>query len=154
VQARDVEPPVASEALTVDGDAEASVAETVPQLSEMLGPGEETARGILEAEQALHLLRERFEQTEHPEERGDLAAEALDHVERQLQLTREQRRRLDRAEAQLWARQNRLEGFLIKTRGSAWWHTRRTRRGRNQSQPTNEPRSPSFDISYEEGTAS
>jgi len=29
------------------------------------------------------------------------------------------------ARAKLWARQNRLEGFLIHARGSAWWHARR-----------------------------
>ena len=54
------------------------------------------------------------------------AVEALEHVERQLQLTHERRRQLDSIEAKLWARQNRLEGFLIHTRGSAWWHARRT----------------------------
>ena len=92
---------------------------------EILGPAKETARSMLEAEEALHLVRQRFEQTEDPEARAELAAEALDHVERQLQLTGEQRRRLDSAEAKLWARRNRLEGFLIRARGSAWWHARR-----------------------------
>jgi hypothetical protein len=50
---------------------------------------------------------------------GELTAEALAHVERQLELTHERRRQLDSIEAKLWGRQNRLEGFLIHTRGSA-----------------------------------
>ena len=80
---------------------------------------------MLEAEEALRLVCQRFEQTEDPNVRAELAAEALEHVERQLELTRERRRELDRTEAKMWAKQNRLEGFLIQTRGSAWWHSRR-----------------------------
>jgi hypothetical protein len=85
----------------------------------------QTARGMLEAEEALRLLRQRFEHTEDPELQGELAAEALEHVEHQLQLIGDQRRQLDSTEAKLWARQNRLEGFLIHARGSDWWHARR-----------------------------
>lgn len=123
--AREAEPPLAPTAPAVQDAAEAPLGETAPQLREILGPAEETARGILEAEEALRLVRQRFEHTEDPEVQGELAAEALDHVERQMQLTHERRRQLDSAEAKLWARQNRLEGFLIHTRGSAWWHARR-----------------------------
>jgi hypothetical protein len=125
MQARDVEPRVGATAPVVQGAAEAALGKTIPQLREILGPAEETARGMLEAEDALHFVRQRFEQTEDPEAQGELAAEALEHVERQLNLTRERRRQLDSIEAKLWARQNRLEGFLIHTRGSAWWHARR-----------------------------
>ena len=82
---------------------------------------------MLEAEEALRLVRQRFEQTADPEEQAELAAEALEHVERQLELAGERRRQLDSAEAKLWARQNRLEGLLIHARGSAWWHARRKR---------------------------
>ena len=124
MQARDVEPPVAPTALADEGAAEAPLGETIPQLSEILGPAEETARRMLEAEEALRLVRQRFEHTEDPELQGELAAEALDHVERQMQLTYERRRQLDSIEAKLWARQNRLEEYLIHTRGSAWWHAR------------------------------
>jgi hypothetical protein len=112
-----------------EGAAEAALGETIPQLREVLSPAEETALGMLEAEDALHLVRERFEQTVDPEVRGRLAEEALGHVERQLELTRERRRKLDGIEAKLWGRQNRLEAFLIHTRGSAWWHARRAKTG-------------------------
>jgi hypothetical protein len=111
MQARDAEPPVAATARAGEGAADAPLAETIPELTEILGPAEETARGMLEAEEALRLVRQRFEKTEDPELQGELAAEALDHVERQMQLTHERRRQLDSAEAKLWARQNRLEGL-------------------------------------------
>ncbi len=125
MQRRDAEPRVATTAVADEDVAEAPLAEPVPQLSAMLAPAQGTARGMLEAEEALGLLRQRFEHTDDPQLQGQVAAEALDQVERQLQLTHEQRRQLDSAEAKLWARQNRLEGFLIHTRGSAWWHARR-----------------------------
>jgi len=125
MQARDAEPPVAPTTRADTRVAEAPLEETIPQLREILGPAEEIARGMLEAEEALRLVRQRFEHTDDPELQGELAAEALDHVERQMQLTHERRRQLDSTEAKLWARQNRLEGFLIHTRGSAWWHARR-----------------------------
>ena len=112
-------------ALADEGASDAPLGETIPQLREILGPAETTARDMLEAEEALRLLRRRSEHTEDPEAWGELAAEALEHVERQLQLTHERRRELDITEAKLWARQNRLEGLLIQTRGSAWWRARR-----------------------------
>jgi hypothetical protein len=127
MQAPDRDPPVAPRSPLDEGAAEALLGETIPQLTEILGRTEETARSMLEAEEALRLLRLRFERTEDPKLQGDLAAEALDHVERQLQLIHERRRQLDSTEAKLWARQNHLEGFLIHTRGSAWWHARRNR---------------------------
>jgi hypothetical protein len=84
---------------------------------------------MLEEEEGLRPLRERFEQTSEPRARGELAAQALEQVEGQLQLARERRWQLDRIEAKLWGRQNRLEAFLIQTRGSAWWHSRRVAPG-------------------------
>jgi hypothetical protein len=129
MSAHEVEPHLVSAPPAEEGAAAAALGETIPQLREVLGPAEQTARGMLEAEDALHLVREQFEQTVDPEVRGRLAAEALEHVERQLELTRERRRQLDSIEAKLWGRQNRLEGFLIHTRGSAWWHARRAQIG-------------------------
>ena len=79
-----------------------------------------------EAEDALGLIRERFEDTEDPERRGELAAEALTQVERQLDLARERRHELDRIEGHLWGERNRLERFLIHARGREWWHEHRS----------------------------
>ncbi len=100
MQARDETEPHLAPAASADGDAvDAALGETIPQLREVLGPVEETARRMLEAEGALQLVRQRFEQTADPEEQGELAAEALEHVERQLELARERRRQLDNIEA-------------------------------------------------------
>jgi hypothetical protein len=142
MQAREVEPPPAPTAPVEEGTTEATHGETIPQLREMLGPAEESARGMLEAEDALHLVRQRFEQTVDPEVQGELAVEALEHVESQLELTRERRRRLDSIEAKLWGRQHRLEGFLIHTRGSAWWHARRAETGSRLHTVTSNPVAP------------
>lgn len=77
------------------------------------------------AEEALSRLRQRFEQTDDPRAQSELAAEALDHVERELGVIRERRQQLDSNEGKLWARRNRLERFLIDTRGVDWWRARR-----------------------------
>jgi hypothetical protein len=97
---------------------------TIPNLKALLDGAQQTARDILEADQALRLLRVRFERAGSAEARGELAAEALDHIDRQLELTRERRQALDRVEGTLWARRNRLEQFLIHTRGIDWLHAR------------------------------
>ena len=94
-------------------------------MRELLGGGQETTRGMLEAEDSLGALRERFDQTEDREAQGELAAEALDQVERQLTLTRGRRQQLDSIEGKLWTRRNRLERLLIATRGRVWWRERR-----------------------------
>jgi hypothetical protein len=96
-----------------------------PRLSEPLASAQETASDMLEAEDALRLVRERFERTENPDVQAELAVAALGQVERQLELTRERRRNLDGIEGKLWSRRNRLEQFLIQARGTAWWHSHR-----------------------------
>jgi hypothetical protein len=105
----------------------AGIGEMVPHLTELLDGAQATARDMLEAEQALNALRERLDHADDHEAEEELAVEALDHVERQLKLTRERRRQLDSVEGTLWARRNSLERFLIHARGSAWWHARRGR---------------------------
>jgi hypothetical protein len=97
----------------------------LPDLEDLLGRAQETARGILESEQALDLVRRQREQADDADADGELAAEALEHVERQLALVHERRRQLDRLEAKLWARRNGLEGVLIRARGSGWWREHR-----------------------------
>lgn len=139
MRAREVEPAPTPTAPVGQGAAETALGEMSPQLREVLGPAEESARGMLEAEDALHLVRQRFEQTVDPEVQGELAAQALEHVERQLRLAHERRRQLDGIEAKLWGRQHRLEGFLIHTRGSAWWHARRSENGSRFHLATSDP---------------
>jgi hypothetical protein len=131
---REAEGPTGVTAPAAQGAADTALGQTTtPQLREILGPREQTDRAMLEEEDALRVVRQRFAQTEDPEVQEELAAEALERVERQLELTRERRRQLDSVEAKLWGRRNRVEGLLIHTRGSAWWHARRERRGPGQA---------------------
>jgi hypothetical protein len=99
--------------------------EPPPDLGERLALPSESVLGFAQAEEELRQMRERFEQTHDAESQGELAALALDQVERELKLTSEHRRQLEGVELSLWSRRNRLERFLIRTRGAAWWHTRR-----------------------------
>jgi hypothetical protein len=104
----------------------------VDRLREMIVVGQATTRGMIEAEEALDLVRQRFERTRDADTRGDLAVQALEQVERQLELTRERRRLLDGVEGTLWSRRNRLERFLIHARGAVWWQEHRGRHGNVQ----------------------
>jgi hypothetical protein len=128
MQVREVKPQMAAMAPSEDGATEAfsevPAGQTAPRVMELLAMVQETARGMLAAEDALRVVRERFQRTEDPELRGELAAKGLEYVERQLRLTRERRQQLDGIEGTLWARRNRLERFLIHTRGRAWWRAR------------------------------
>jgi hypothetical protein len=87
----------------------------------------ETAGGQPAGADALALLRRRFEDTEDPETRAELAARALELTERQLDLARTERQRLDSREGRLWSMRNQLERFLIEARGRDWWRARRDR---------------------------
>jgi hypothetical protein len=131
MQAREEEPQLVvtapAEEDVADPFREAAVGQSTPRLRGLTEVAPETAPDMLEAEDALRLLRDRFEHTEDPQAQGELAVQALDQVERQLSLARGRRQQLDSIEGQLWARRNRLERFLIHTRGLAWWHARRKR---------------------------
>jgi hypothetical protein len=128
MRARDVQSQLAAKPLANEsaGDPFSEVAggRAVSGVTELVGQAQEAARGMIEAEDALRLVSEHFERTDDPEARGELAAEALDHVERQLRLTRQRRQGLDSIEGKLWSRRNALERFLIHTRGRAWWRAR------------------------------
>jgi hypothetical protein len=115
--------------LAIEERAEGSAMSALSEDSQdLLAMTRETDPDMREAEEALQILRQRFQDTEDPQAQGELAAEALDYVERQLALARERRRALDGVEGKLWGRRNRLEQFLIHTRGITWWHARRSRR--------------------------
>ena len=129
MQTRDLERELAATAPALQdaGDpfSEAAAGQQPPPVGGLLDVAQEAAREMLEAEDALRLVRQRFERAEDPEARGELASEALEQVERQLSITRVRRQQLDSIEGKLWARRNRLEHLLIRTRGRAWWRARR-----------------------------
>jgi hypothetical protein len=105
MQTREQEPQVAvtapSEEDAADPFGEAAVGQSTPRLRGLPDVAPETAPGMLEAEDALRLLRERFEHTDDPEAQGELAVQALDQVERQLSLARGRRQQLDSIEGKL-----------------------------------------------------
>jgi hypothetical protein len=84
-----------------------------------------SADAVREADEALALLRSRFEHAQDPTVRGQIADEALGLVESQLSVARDWRGQLDSFEGSLWARRNRIERFLIRSRGREWWRARR-----------------------------
>jgi hypothetical protein len=102
-------------------------ADSPPDLGERLVLPAQAALGFAEAEEQIRQVRERFDQTQDAEQQGELAVLALEQVERELELTSEHRRQLEGVELSLWSRRNRLERFLIKRRGAAWWHARHER---------------------------
>ncbi len=112
----------ASDLQGVSGSAHARA---IPRLKELLAVSRQAAHEMVEAEEALDPVMARFEHAQDPQAKGELAAEALAYVERQLELTQQRRRQLDGVEGTLWARRNDLERFLIRTRGLSWWHARR-----------------------------
>jgi hypothetical protein len=107
---------------TWDGQREDSLDSRV---REMLAAGEEASREILEAENALRDLRDRARGADDRELHGELALQALEHVEHELELVRKRRRGLDSLESRLWGRRNRLGRELIAARGADWWRARR-----------------------------
>lgn len=121
----DLRAPAAALAMPAADSSDAATAGvSVTRVRQLIAGSQEAGRAMLEAEEALGLLREQFERTEDAAVREQLALEALDHVERELTLARGRRRQLDGIEGTLWARRNRLARFLIHARGRAWWRAR------------------------------
>jgi hypothetical protein len=119
----------------LDDRPPAAAGASVLRVRELLGVAQDTTQGMLDAEEALEGLRARFGQTDDTDAQGELAAEALDHVERQLALMRERRRLLDGVEGTLWSRRNRLERFLLEARGTDWWRAHRNTARRERHEP-------------------
>ena len=120
-------PAAASGQVGKRGLAAGTAGKPAQRLEDLLGGVQDAARAMLEAEESLGLLRERFDHSQDQAAQGELAAQALDQVERQLELTRQRRQQLDSIEGRLWDRRNRIERFLIDARGRAWWRARRDR---------------------------
>lgn len=92
---------------------------------EMLAAGEAASLEILEVENALRDLRDRAGRADGGHLHGELAVQALEHVEHELELVRTRRWALDGLESRMWGRRNRLERELIAERGTAWWRAHR-----------------------------
>jgi hypothetical protein len=106
---------------------EAPARDTLAPMRELPHLSRQTEETMSETESSLRALRQRFDRTQDPRLRGELAVEALEHVEGELRLIRSRRHELDSIEGTLWARRNRLERFLIQARGREWWRAWRAR---------------------------
>lgn len=82
------------------------------RLKALLGLSLDAVQGMLEAEDARRLLRERFHRAEHPQEQREIVIDALGHVDRQLSLARERRAELGRFEQELAAKRHKLRRRL------------------------------------------
>jgi len=101
------------------GEADVERLADILRLKNLLGLSLDELRGLLEADEARRLLRERWQRTDDPGERREIVAEAIGHVERQLALVRARRTEIDKLEAELADKRRKLRDRLAKLREDA-----------------------------------
>jgi DNA-binding transcriptional MerR regulator len=95
-------------------DADVERLREILQLKELLGLSLEDLRGLVEAEEARALIRERYRTATEAAEREDLLAAAAGHLDRQLALVRDRRAALDELEQRLAERRERVADRLAE----------------------------------------
>jgi DNA-binding transcriptional MerR regulator len=88
------------------------------QLKELLNLSLDELRGLVEAEEARAVLRERFRSATEAAEREHLLVEAAGHLDRQLALVRDRRTALGELEERLAERRERVARRLAELRPS------------------------------------
>jgi len=94
------------------GEADVERLAEMLRLKNLLGLSLDELSGLVEAEEARRLLRERWHRTEDPGERHEILVAAIGHVERQLALVRARRTDIDKLEAELADKRRRLRNRL------------------------------------------
>ena len=94
------------------GEAEVGRLRELIRLRDLLGISLEELKGLLEAEEARAVIRERWQNTDDPGEQTQLLEQAHEHVEAQLALVRSRRAALDQLEGELTARRKRIRSRL------------------------------------------
>ena len=94
------------------GEAEVARLRELIRLRDLLGISLEELKGLVEAEEARAIIRERFQTTDDPGEQKQLLDQAQGLVERQLELVRLRREALDALESELADRQKRIRKRL------------------------------------------
>jgi MerR family transcriptional regulator, repressor of the yfmOP operon len=94
------------------GEAEVARLRELIRLRDLLGISLEELKGLVEAEEARAIIRERFQTTDDPGEQKQLLDEAQGLIERQLELVRLRREALDGLEAELTDRRKRIRKRL------------------------------------------
>jgi MerR family transcriptional regulator, repressor of the yfmOP operon len=100
------------------GEAEVARLRELIRLRDLLGISLEELKGLLEAEEARAVLRERFQRTDDAVEQRQILDQAHGHVEAQLALVRSRRAALDQLESELTARRKRIRSRLKEIEGS------------------------------------
>jgi DNA-binding transcriptional MerR regulator len=100
------------------GEAEVERLAEMLRLKNLLGLSLDELRGLVEAEEARRLLRERWHRTEDPGERHEILVAAIGHVERQLALVRARRAEIDKLEAELADKRRRMRTRLASMESS------------------------------------
>ena len=90
------------------------------RLKELLGLSLDELKTLLEAEEARAALRHEWHEADpDPARREEILAEALGHLDRQLDLVRRRREEIDRLEQELGARRRRVRSRLRGLRSTA-----------------------------------
>jgi MerR family transcriptional regulator, repressor of the yfmOP operon len=100
------------------GEAEVARLKELIRLRDLLGISLEELKGLVEAEEARAVIRERFQTTDDPAEQKQLLDQAHGHVEAQLALVRSRREALDQLEGELTTRRKRIRSRLREIEGS------------------------------------
>jgi DNA-binding transcriptional MerR regulator len=93
-------------------EAEVARIEEIMRLKELLGLSLDEVRGVIEAEEARRLLRERFIRTADAGEQSTILVDALEHIERQLDLVGQRRAKLSEFERELAAKRRKVQRLL------------------------------------------
>jgi DNA-binding transcriptional MerR regulator len=93
-------------------DADVRRLQELIRLRDLLGVSLEELKSLAEAEEARALLRERWQQTAGAADRRAILEQSLGHVTEQLALVRTRREALDRLEAELAAKLDRITTLL------------------------------------------
>jgi len=100
------------------GETEVVRLKELIRLRDLLGISLEELKGLVEAEEARAVIRERFQTTDDPAEQKQLLEQAHGHVEAQLALVRSRREALDQLEGELTTRRKRIRSRLKEIEGS------------------------------------
>lgn len=99
-------------------DADVERLREILQLKELLNLSLDELRGLVEAEEARAVIRERYRSSTDAAERERLLQEAAHHLDRQLALVRERRTALGELEERLAERRERVTERLAELRPS------------------------------------
>jgi MerR family transcriptional regulator, repressor of the yfmOP operon len=94
------------------GEADVERLREILRLKELLGVSLDQLRELVAAEDARAAIRAEYRRTEDPQRRRELLAQALGHLERQLELVSARRAELDALERELQERRKRVHEAL------------------------------------------